>query len=102
MFRSIPGTRLVVPTTPVAWAFIVVGLILIAVGTVGMMRVRRHMWDETRSTLEAIFNASRETLGYLLHDYDEPDKPLIILGLVGRVIGGILIVWSLIALIASR
>lgn len=82
-----------------AWVFIVLGVVLVAIGTAGMMRVRRHMWSESRTLLEAIFTSSRETLSYLLHDYDEPDKPLIFLGLVGRIIGGILVIWSLIALI---
>ncbi|HRF59753.1 MAG TPA: hypothetical protein PLH94_07560 [Fimbriimonadaceae bacterium] len=99
MFRTIPGSRLLVPTVPVAWALIVLGVVLIAVGTAGMIRVRSHMWGETRSMFEAMFNSTKGTLSYLLHEYDEPDKPLILLGLVGRFLGGVLVLWSLIALI---
>lgn len=45
--------------------------------------------------VESMLNRGVPTLGYLLNDYDEPDKWLIVLGLVGRVLGGLLFLWGL-------
>lgn len=99
LFRKIPNSRLTLPEPAMAWILIVVGVVLIAIGTMCMMRVRAHMWGETRTLFEAFFNQSRETLGYLIHDYDEPDKPLIFLALIGRFLGGIGVVWGMIGLL---
>ena len=99
LFRKIPNSRLTLPEPMMAWVLIIVGVVLIALGTLCAMRIRSHMWGETTSLLQAFFNHSRETIGYLIHDYDQPDKPLMFLGLFGRVVGGLGVVWGMIGLI---
>ncbi|HRK20897.1 MAG TPA: hypothetical protein PLX06_03780 [Fimbriimonadaceae bacterium] len=101
MFHTIPGSRLTVPTPGFAWVLIILGAILIVIGTAGAMKVRRHMMDEAGNFFELVLMRSRETFSYLLHDYDEPDKFLILLGFVGRIVGGLLILWAGIGLFVA-
>ncbi len=97
MFRYIAGSRLALPEPPLAWALLFLGATLIVCGTLCAMRVRRHMnmGDGWGSRL---LNAERSTLGYLIHEYDEPDRLLLFAGLLGRVIGGVALIWAAIAL----
>lgn len=101
MFHTIPGTRLTVPTPGLAYVLLALGAILIVLGTAGAMKVRRHMMDSASGFFELLLMRGRETFSYLLHDYDEPDKRLILLGLVGRVLGGLMIVWAAIGLFVA-
>lgn len=101
MFHTLHGTRLTVPAGFMAWLILAVGLALVVAGTVSAMRVRRHMMGTASSWLEALAMRGRETLGYLLHDYDEPDKPWLLLAFAGRVVGGLLVVWAGIGLFVA-
>ncbi len=97
MLRTIPNSRLVVPAPDLAWVLLLAGMALIVWGTLCAMKVRRAMNEET-GELGPLINHGRSNLGYLLNDYAEDDKPLLLLGLIGRVFGGLLVVWAGIAL----
>lgn len=99
LLRKIGSSRLVLPEPPLAWILLVVGVLLVAIGTAGVLRVRRRMGEEADGLLGHLLVRGRGTLSYLLHDYDGEDRGLILLGLLGRVIGGIAIVWGLAGLI---
>jgi hypothetical protein len=93
LLKTIPNSRLVVPAPELAWVLIVVGLALIVWGTMCAMKVRRAMNEET-GALGPLVNHGRSNLGYLLNDYVDDDKPLLLLGLAGRMIGGLMVVWA--------
>lgn len=96
--RHIPNTRLYLPDPPLAWLILVVGVLLIAVGTAAAVRVRAHMWGETRNILGAFISFNRDTLHYWLHDYDEPDKWLVGLAMILRFPVAFAILWAIIGL----
>jgi len=93
--RHIPNTRLYLPEPALAWVIIVVGVILIAVGTAAAVRVRAHMWGETRSILGALISFNRDTLHYWFHDYDEADKWLLGLAMIIRFPVAFAILWAI-------
>lgn len=97
--RTIPGTRMLLPEPALAWVFLVVGVLLLAIGTAAAVRVLAHMWGGTRSLIDVLIALNRPLSGYFLHDYDEPDKVLMGVLLVGRVPGVILTLWGLAGLI---
>ncbi|HRI44420.1 MAG TPA: hypothetical protein PLL78_07650 [Fimbriimonadaceae bacterium] len=99
LVRKIGSSRLVLPEPPLAWILLVVGVLLVAIGTAGVLRVRRRMGEEAEGMLGHLLMRGRGTLSYLIHDYDGQDRGIIFLGLFGRVIGGIVIVWGLAGLI---
>lgn len=100
MFRTVAGTRLIIPEPALAWLLLALGLALIVWGTLCAMKIRRAMNDET-GLLGPLINEGRSNLGYLLNDYDGGDKPLLLFGLVARLIGGVWVVWAGIALFVS-
>lgn len=75
-----------------AWPLIIVGAVLIVLGTACMMKVRRQMLAEQGTVLGLFVSSLRETSNYLLHDYDQPDRPLMLLAWVGRFFGGVAVV----------
>lgn len=106
LVRKIGSSRLVLPEAPLAWVLVVVGVLLVALGTAGALRIRRRMWEEANQSdsvggllVGQVLLRGRETFSYLLHDYDGEDRPLIFLGLFGRVVGGLAILWGLAGLI---
>lgn len=101
MLHTIPGTRLTVPSPVLAYVLLALGLLLMVVGTLAALKVRRHMMAGAASWLDWFMMRERETLGYLLHDYDESDKPLILMGLAGRFFGGLLALWAAIGLFVA-
>lgn len=102
MFHTIPGSRLLVPAGFMMWLLLAVGAALIVAGTLGALKVRRHMSEGASNGMEGLAIRGRETFAYLLHDYDEADKPLILLGYLGRFAGGLLLVWSAIGLFVAQ
>jgi len=97
MIRYIPGSRLALPEPLLAWPLLILGAALIVCGTLCAMKVRRHMhagdgWGER------LLKTEGGILGYLIHEYDEPDRPFLLAGLLGRVIGGVALIWAGIAL----
>lgn len=106
LLRKVGSSRLVLPEPALAWILVAFGVLLVAIGTAGALRVRRRMWQDASDSdtlpgqvVGHLLMRGRGTLAYLLHEYDEPDKGLILLGLVGRVIGGLAILWGLAGLI---
>lgn len=97
--RTIPNSRLLVPSSAFAVVLIALGVLLIAVGVAGMMKVRRHM-NESASLIEILF-LKRSNLAFLLWEYDEPDKVLLLLAQVGRAIGMVAVLWGAVGLFVN-
>lgn len=93
--RHIPNTRLYLPEPALAWVLIILGVLLIALGTLAAMRVRAHMWGETRGMFQALINFNRETFHYWMHEYDEADKWLLGLAMGIRFPAAIGILWAI-------
>jgi hypothetical protein len=92
---SLPGTRITLPQMPLAVLCILVGVVLITLGVLCTRKIRAHMWATQTEPVEMAFNLIRKTQPYLIHEYDEPDKWLMMLGYVGRYPGGLLLLWGI-------
>lgn len=94
MLRQVSGSRLYLPEPAFAWFLIILGVLVIAFGTLAAIKVRSRMWSETGSLLQSLLNVNRDTWNYLLHDYEEPDKWLIALIMALRFPAAIGILWG--------
>ena len=82
-----------------AWIMIVSGLVLIALGTLAALKVRAHMWGDTRTAWQLLVNFDRPTFSHWIHEYDQPDKWLLGLGLFLRFPAAIVVLWGLAGLV---
>lgn len=82
-----------------AWILIVVGVLLVIFGTLCAMKVRRTVLDDSESPLDWLAKTGFQTISMLLYEYDEPDKPLMLLGFLGRVLGMVGLLWGVLGLV---
>lgn len=94
-----PAGRLVLPLPPLAILCIVIGLALLVVGILASMKVRRHMNEDAGWGERLFILPNMSTLGYLLHDYDATDKPIVMLLFVARIPGILLLFWGVFGLL---
>lgn len=92
---SLPGTRIVLPLMPLAVLCILLGAALIVVGVLCTRKIRAHMWATQTEPAEMAFNFFRKTQPYLIHEYHEDDRYLMMLGYVGRYPGGLMLLWGI-------
>lgn len=92
--HQVQGARLWVPDPALAWVTLLVGSGLIIIGALCALKVRRSRLESGIDGIQPFIGWGRENLSYLIHDYDGSDKFLLLLGMGGRMVGVLAILWA--------